>query len=873
MAYDIEGIVNPAEIVTLKSLNTEINESTTALIKFLELQAKYKTSVDNVAGSNTNATQKINEYSKIINKASDEQNKLTTLAKEHQKIQQQLVITEAKLFASKSEANKQLIENRAELQKQNQAIKDNIKANEASEGSLVRMRLKLKDLTDAYDKSGVRTKAAAKEIDSLSREIGKAEAATNRHQRGVGGYADQLGQLPGFLGRAASGAAGLGKQLWALVANPIVAIVAALVVGLGLLFKAFKSTDDGATTFAGVLKAIGNVINVLMDRLVSFGKLLWDIATFDFKGIKENAVDTFGGITKAIGEAATAGMNYAKVLDSIEDREAASAVRAAKLRKEIQELTVASTNEALGSKEQIRLKELAMQKAIELNSIEKGFLTEKTKNEADNLASMIEGDNLTIKSKQELLNKWLLIDDTMLESAMENDKEFANFYNKNATAFQALQKMKADEIDKETELVTETRRLQKGLFTEKEQLRKDEESKIKESNEKKKEQSKLEIELGKQVTESTKKQIAEDEKLIEEDFKNFLAISDAEMEQVNKDFEEKKQIGELEVQAAIRDRQRQYEAEKMLIESTAGNETEARRQIFDLNKKYIADDIALVRDQMNIAGLSAEQQIELSNQLKDLELENQQLVADNDKKLHDEKLARQKELVDGLIQLGSKIFEFSIANTNAELSALEEKNKKGIISEEEFNKKKAELEIKKAKQERTKALFEIAVNTATSIIKTLSQFGIPAALPFMAIAAALGGIQAGIVLKEPLPKYWTGTKNAKEVGIVGDRGRELATLTTGENVMFDKPTLYAGKKFKGMHVRTNAETERIMSATEHTGFGAVSFSDSKLLEKLDSVERAIKNKKEWIVDDEYKVIGYQQSNQRNIYLNRLKYGK
>jgi len=151
----------------------------------------------------------------------------------------------------------------------------------------------ISELTKEYDRAGTRTKAAAKEIDNLSREIGKAEAATNRHQRGVGGYADQLGNLGGKFGNVISGLQNTGKSMWALVANPIGAFIALVVGAFAGLIAIFKSTDSGANALKGAFEGLQNVMDIIVDRAEKLLKL-------DFRG-------AFGGAGKAIKEAAAAG--------------------------------------------------------------------------------------------------------------------------------------------------------------------------------------------------------------------------------------------------------------------------------------------------------------------------------------------------------------------------------------------------------------------------------------------------------------------------------------------------------------------------------------------------------------------------------------
>jgi hypothetical protein len=277
------------------------------------------------------------------------------------------------------------------------------------------------------------------------------------------GIVSSLESIPGPAGAAVIGLLGIGKAMWALVANPIGATIAAIVASLMLLYKAFTSTDTGAVAMEGTLKSIGNVMDIVIDRAMSYYKMLWSIVTFDWKGVKENATAAFGGISAAVKDAVNAGFDYAKTMDDIGEREAAAQVRMAKLKVEIETLKNASKNSLKPIKERAELAQQAMDKEIELNGIEKGFMKEKADSETRNLASKIQNNKLTMDQKEAQLNQWLQADDTELASLQKKDKAFAEFYDKNEDEIQALQKIKAEEFDKDAEFQKETRRLQKSL--------------------------------------------------------------------------------------------------------------------------------------------------------------------------------------------------------------------------------------------------------------------------------------------------------------------------------------------------------------------------------------------------------------------------
>jgi len=276
--------------------------------------------------------------------------------------------------------------------------------------------------------------------------------------------------MPGPIGAVINGLLSTGKAMWALVANPIGATIAVIVAGLTLLYKAFTATDTGAVAMAGTLKSIGNVMDILIDRSMSYYKMLWSLVTFDWEGVKKNGKEAFGGIGKAIKDAAGAGWEYAKVMDDIDDREAAAITRSSKLRAEIEKLKNESKDQTKTNKERQEAAQKAMDKEIELNGIEKNFLVERNEAETKNLASKINNSKMTMEQKEAQLKQWLLIDDKELASAMAKDAAFAEFENKNEKAFQNLQKMKADEHMKDAEFQKETRRLQTTLSKEKKDI-------------------------------------------------------------------------------------------------------------------------------------------------------------------------------------------------------------------------------------------------------------------------------------------------------------------------------------------------------------------------------------------------------------------
>lgn len=361
-----------------------------------------------------------------------------------------------------------------EITAQTNVLKNNVAVSRTVSGSLKDMRAQYNTLKTTYEGlSATQRKEVIPQMKEIKNKIEEADKAVGNYSTSVGKYENAFSSLPGPIGAAANSVKGLSAAFKMLLLNPVVLVITLIVGALALLFKAFKSTDEGANMFAGILKGLGNVLDVLLDRTMSYFKLLGSIITLDFAGMKKNAKDAFGGVADAIKDAAEAGYNYVQIMDNIGDREAASLIRSSKLRKEIEELKNATKNAALPIKERMRLSDLGLAKAIELNKIEKGFLKEKNDAELKNLASLIQVNGMSTKEKEKQINEWLKLDDRQILQYAKNNKRFGEFFNKNEDAFQALQKMKADEFDKDAEYQRETRRMQVENFRFKKEIQDD----------------------------------------------------------------------------------------------------------------------------------------------------------------------------------------------------------------------------------------------------------------------------------------------------------------------------------------------------------------------------------------------------------------
>jgi hypothetical protein len=192
------------------------------------------------------------------------------------------------------------------------------------------------------------TKQALKDAKVGSEEYKKAQAELDKQQKELNKTMDQnsgsfeklkgtLGNVVPGLNAASQGAASFGKQLWLLVANPIVAIIAGIVAALALVYKAFTSTNEGADKLEQTMAGIGAVIDVLRDRVLAVAGAIAKFFSGDFKGALEEGKKAVSGIGQEIADEFAAAAQATKTMQDLADSMREISVSRAKLNRDLAE--------------------------------------------------------------------------------------------------------------------------------------------------------------------------------------------------------------------------------------------------------------------------------------------------------------------------------------------------------------------------------------------------------------------------------------------------------------------------------------------------------------------------------------------------------
>jgi hypothetical protein len=168
-----------------------------------------------------------------------------------------------------------------------------------------------KDLKDFGDAS----KKTSKSVDDLG------NSATKSNDK-FGAFKDMKSAITGLvpgLGAAGKGVDGLGAKFMKLLANPIVLLIAGIVGGLTLLFKAFTSTKDGGDQLAQVMSGLSAVVDVVRDRILNVGNAIVKFFSGDFKGALAEGKKAVSGFGDEVSKEFKAAANATKQLQQVED--------------------------------------------------------------------------------------------------------------------------------------------------------------------------------------------------------------------------------------------------------------------------------------------------------------------------------------------------------------------------------------------------------------------------------------------------------------------------------------------------------------------------------------------------------------------------
>jgi hypothetical protein len=875
---NINEIVDPDLVNRLLKTSEALDNIAASMKKIIDSSEKANEEFKQTAASSEDAAKQGSEYAKLLNKAAEEQNKFTAATRELQGQQKNLTNIEAKLTTARSQGNVSLAEKKRQLKEEQELLKINTILNDKNAGSLEKAKASNKLLQFEKEKLIKTDKNYKSELKRINAEqdknnelIAESSNKLQKQKINIGNYGSAFGGLLGQFKSGEIGLKGLVKGVFALgkafitaiVTNPILLVVAAIVLAFKGFVDLLKSTDSGATALEAKMQQLKAIFEVV--RLAAIGVMNGIKALFS--GDREKAAEEFknavGGVGEKMREAAAAAKAYVYELDRIDDSQKNFISRAAEIQNEIAKLTHVYNDQTLTLEE----RQKALTRITELEREEADFkikIAQDTyKNELRNLAVLNQVTEAEIEA-------FVRMSDAEQENASDRMKAARDA---NEAKFEELEKLYANMVNADTAYFENTKKIQKKLSDFTAQTQKEQADAAAKAAKIRADQ----IEKQRVATENLNKAISNTKDLLVEEFE--LDMSDM-MPELDAELPKKlESLNNAIISQTATRMEIQYQQQLMFLRQTAKTDDEFKAGKFELDKQIVESNINSYKNMLSSVELTAERRIEIENQIALMQLDLQMMVYDKESEINAKRVEDMKAIQEASIQGISELFSFRSSMLDNELAQIEQKNKDGLLSDKEYARQKAEIEQKKAKTDRASALFNIGVNTAQAVSKIWAEvpkgdFGI-STLVLTGLAIASGAMQAAAVLSKPIPAipgFWMGTDSTPEIFTAGERGFEIMQTRSGDIFKVDKPTLFAGDKFKGARIKNNADSKAIMDATKQPVFINQNRTDDRQIALLSSIDKRLKQQKTPIYGSENKIVGYQQGNSITKFVNRYKYG-
>jgi len=460
-----------------------------------------------------------------------------------------------------------------------------------------------------------------KQASNSAEEMNTKLSGSETVSKGIGMVGDAVGKLNPALGGAIKGADGLIMKMWQMVANPVGAILAAIVVTLKFLYEAFESSVAGGKELKAIFASVSAVGAQVKDAIFGLGRALINtidaaikFIKLDFKGAAESmkkankeATESYKQLGNAVdGTTAKIIYNLTKQQQANDKAKKMQAVVQSETNKLLVKSRETLTDETASIKEKRKALE-EVTKAEIASSKEKERIALKDLQIAKVRAKAMGGEEEK-KAKAELRELEIAYNEAQTENAMTGIK-----LNKQRKMLnrQEAEEGKAAAEEAKQRLKERTEAAQQALKTQQE----DEKAAIDEK-----------LKTSKLSFAEQRKLVSEDNKLAEKDKKDFLKRINEEERKAIEDHKkaivdlEGKYKTELENLNAKTDQQKldlQKKRELEEINRITSNEEERANLLIQFNEKY-----QILQADLDAKNKEKETKAKLEKTAKDIENSN-----------------------------------------------------------------------------------------------------------------------------------------------------------------------------------------------------------------------------------------------------------
>jgi hypothetical protein len=286
-----------------KGLQAEIGKSTAAVKEFVQENKALRTEMELA--------------NKFLKETERQMKAMEKTHKTHSSSYQQLKATYEGTKKEIEDYNEKILENNSAIEHNNQIIDKALKQMTIEDLTMSQLKNRAKDLQKQLDATSLSTDP--EEYMKLQKELTGVDKRMGELKNTGKGMLTQMSSIPGPVGQVVQSLMGMGKAMMTLVANPVGAIIAAIVT----VFMAFKKAINSSEEATFKLNQIMAPLNKLLSFLL---KILQDIVI----GFLNFAEAALSGISKLLEKLPFVGEKMKAINETTRD--------AIKLEREKQEL-------------------------------------------------------------------------------------------------------------------------------------------------------------------------------------------------------------------------------------------------------------------------------------------------------------------------------------------------------------------------------------------------------------------------------------------------------------------------------------------------------------------------------------------------------
>lgn len=402
----------------------------------------------NIVINNEDAIMKIAKNQQEVDKLKQSNQELSKSNQELSKQVKAGAISQEEASKKTLENNKAIASNKiqigelsGEMRVLEKEIRNNIKASEAQEGSLNQMKAVLSSMTAQYgamseaERNSAKGKELTAKINETTDAVKAAENEIQIYNRSVGDYTNAInssvvgnnkflqsllsmsqasntaGTAFGGMGKAVTS---MGKAMYAaIVANPVLAAIAAIVAILTGLVKVMKGNEEQSVRLAAVMAPLKRIFEGLMSVLQMLAGIVLSVAE-GYMAIATAAMKMMeylpfvGDAIREGNEAMEAAIQLEKDKAALDKQNREDIVELAKLNIKEQEASrKALEKDRYSAEERLKFNKEAQDAANERTKIEEAALAEKLrimKEEASYNETSKEGLDAIAQAEADLLN-------------------------------------------------------------------------------------------------------------------------------------------------------------------------------------------------------------------------------------------------------------------------------------------------------------------------------------------------------------------------------------------------------------------------------------------------------------------------------------